>query len=76
MRVLAVDPPNVSVSRLAEAQRLLQDRVEHRGEIAGGGIDDLQYFGGRGLLLTRFDKFSLTLGKLTFQIGYELLGIG
>jgi hypothetical protein len=35
MRVLALDPPNVSVSRLAEAQRLFQDGVEDRGEIAG-----------------------------------------
>jgi hypothetical protein len=31
---------------------------------------------GRGLLLTRFGKFNLTLDKLTSQIGYELLGIG
>ena len=36
----------------------------------------LQYLGGRGLLVTRFGKFSLTLGKLTFEIGYTLLGIG
>jgi len=28
------------------------------------------------LLLQRFSKFSLTLGKLMLQIGYELLGIG
>jgi hypothetical protein len=43
---------------------------------AGNRINDLQYLGGRGLLLTRFGKFSLTLGKLTFEIGYTLLGIG
>jgi hypothetical protein len=28
---------------------------------------------GRSLMLTRFGKFSLTLGKLTLQIGHELL---
>src|SRR6266567_4723860 len=31
--------------------RLLEYRVEHRREIAGRGIDDLQYFGSGGLLL-------------------------
>ena len=31
--------------------RLFQDRVEYRGEVAGRGIDDLQDFGGCGLLL-------------------------
>jgi len=24
----------------------------------------------------RFGKFSLTLGKLTFEVGYPLIGIG
>ena len=33
--------------------RLFQHRVEHRREVAGRGIDDLQHFGGRGLLLQR-----------------------
>ena len=28
------------------------------------------------LLPARFGEFSLTLGKLTLQIGYELFGIG
>ena len=31
--------------------RLFQHRVEHRREVAGRGIDDLQHLGGRGLLL-------------------------
>ena len=31
--------------------RLFQDRVEHRREVAGRGVDDLQHLGGRGLLL-------------------------
>ena len=31
--------------------RLLEDRVEYRREVAGRRIDDLQYLGGRGLLL-------------------------
>ena len=36
--------------------RLLQYCVEHRGEIAGRGVDDLQYLGGRGLLLQRLAR--------------------
>ena len=34
----------------AEPVRLVEDRLEHRREVAGGGIDYLQYFGGRSLL--------------------------
>jgi hypothetical protein len=55
----------------------LQDRVEHGSEIAGRGIgiDDLQYLGRRGLSLQRLVTLGFALGKLTLQIGYELLGI-
>ena len=38
--------------------RLLQDRIEHRREVAGRGIDDLQHFGGRGLLLQGLARLS------------------
>src|SRR5215471_1274639 len=69
--------------RLAEPKSLIQHCVEHRCEVAGRRIDDLQHLGGRGLPLTRFGKFSLTLsklsltlGKLTFEIGDPLRGIG
>jgi hypothetical protein len=67
----------------AQAHRLFQHHVEHRREIARRRIDDLQYLGSPGLPLQRLvtqclavGKFSLTLGKLTLQIGYELFGIG
>jgi hypothetical protein len=63
--------------------RLFQYRVEDRRKVAGRGIDDLQHLGRRGLLLQRLvtlgsalGKFSLTLGKPTFDSGYSLLGIG
>ena len=42
--------------RLAQPHRLFQHRVEHRREVAGRGVDDLQYLGGRGLLLQRFAR--------------------
>ena len=38
---------------VAQPDRLFEHRVEHRGEIAGRGIDDLQDLGGRGLLVQR-----------------------
>src|SRR5262249_45485561 len=47
----AVIGKHVTVSRLAESDRPFEHRVEHRGEVAGRGIDDLQHLGGRGLLL-------------------------
>ena len=35
------------------ARRLFEHRVEHRPEVAGRAVDDLQDLGGRGLLLQR-----------------------
>jgi len=43
---------------------------------AGRRIDDLQYLGGRGLPPQRLVTLGSAFGKLTLQIGYELLGIG
>ena len=39
--------------RTAQPHRLLQHRIEHRRQIAGRGVDDLQHLGRRGLLLQR-----------------------
>ena len=36
--------------------RFLQYRIEHRCEVAGRAVDDLQYLGGRGLLLQRLAR--------------------
>ena len=36
--------------------RLFEHRIEHRREVAGRGIDDLQHLGGRGLLLQRLAR--------------------
>src|SRR5215831_8487092 len=49
-KILTIEGHQRAVSGVAEAVCLLQDCVEHRGEIAGRGIDDLQYLGGGGLL--------------------------
>jgi len=41
----------------AQRHRLVEHRVEHRREIAGRRVDDLQHLGGRGLLLQRLARF-------------------
>src|SRR5271167_1765086 len=56
MKMVAVDPRQAAESRLAEPQRSFEHRVEHRGEVAGRRIDDLQDLGGRGLLLQRLAR--------------------
>src|SRR5262249_30226780 len=45
-----------AVDCLAKAGRLFEKRIESRGEVAGRGVDDSQYFGGRGLLLQCFAR--------------------
>src|SRR5215813_1136154 len=48
---LAVDDGHEAEGRPAQPHRLVEHRVEHRHEIAGRRIYDLQYLGGGGLLL-------------------------
>jgi hypothetical protein len=67
----------------AQCVCFFQYRFEHRHEVARRRVDNPEHLSGRGLLPQSlvtlglaFGKFSLTLGKLTFEIGYPLLGIG
>jgi hypothetical protein len=46
---------------------LVQNRVEHRGEIAGRRVDDLQHLRSRGLLPQRFVAFGGALVELSFE---------
>src|SRR5271166_3719796 len=48
---LAVINVQASIGDTAKAVRLLQNCLEHRGEIAGRRVDDLQYLRCRSLLL-------------------------
>src|SRR6516164_9244258 len=43
MECLAVKGVEVAMARLTQAYGVFQHRVEHRGEVAGRGVDDLQY---------------------------------
>jgi len=76
MKALTIPSSKNAKRRLAQPCRLFQHRVEYRRQIAGRGIDDLQYLSGCGLLLERLVTLGFALGKLTFEIGYPLLGIG
>jgi len=75
MVTLAVVRPENAKSSLAETGRLFEHRVEHRREIAGRGIDDLQYLCGRSLLFERLVTLGFALDKLTLQIGNGCSGL-
>src|SRR5262252_8634505 len=53
LTVVDVQTPNFGT---AEPVRLFQYRLEHRRKVAGRGVDDLQHFGGRGLLFQRLSR--------------------
>src|SRR6516164_11805596 len=48
MEGIAVKGVEVAMARLTQAYGLLEHCIEDGGEVAGRGIDDLQYFGSRG----------------------------
>src|ERR1700730_8757639 len=58
MQVLAVVELQAPMSGAAKGVCLFLHRVEHRREVAGRGIDDLQYLGGCGLLLQGLARLS------------------
>jgi hypothetical protein len=83
MEALAIPGSENAKGCFAQPRCLFQYCVEHRGQIAGRGVDDLQNLGGCGLLSQRFvalgcslSKLGSAFGKLTFEIGCTLLGIG
>jgi hypothetical protein len=55
--------------------RFLQNRIEDRDEITGGGIDDLQDLGGRGFSIQRLVALSLVfiaLGRALVQFALKI----
>jgi hypothetical protein len=75
MEALPVKGVEMPVGGATQAHCFFEHRVEHRREIAGRRVDDLQDLGGRGFSGQRRVTLGLALGKLTSQIGYDLLGI-
>src|SRR5215469_9589723 len=72
MSLMALDPPNVPVSGLAQADRPCQHRIEDRREVAGRGIDNLQDLGHRGLSRQRFIALGCPGVELPPKLGYGL----
>jgi len=50
--------------------------VEHRLQVKRRAADDVEHIAGRGLVFERLVALDSAFGKLTLQIGYELLAIG
>jgi hypothetical protein len=50
--------------------------VKHLLHIEDRAADDLEHLAGRGLVLEGLVTLGPAFGKLTLQIGYELLAIG
>ena len=61
---LAVEKCQGSKRRSTQRVRFIQDRVEHRGNVTGPGVDDLQYLGGRRLA-----------GKRLVALGHRLIQV-
>jgi hypothetical protein len=57
VELFAIVGMHASIGGFAETQCPIEYRVKNWREVAGRGIDDLQHFGGRGLLLQRFARF-------------------
>ena len=54
--VLAIKSKQSPVCRLAQTDCLFEHGIEHRPEVSGRRINDLQHLGGRGLLLQRLAR--------------------
>src|SRR6185295_7523743 len=56
MEERAVKPQQAAERRLAQVQRLFEERLEYRREVTRRGIDDLQYLGCGDLLRESFAR--------------------
>ncbi len=63
-----------TLGRATEVVRLLENRVEHRRQIAGRGVDHLQHLGGCGLLIQRLTLLGQQPGILDRD--HRLVGEG
>ena len=63
------------MNRAAQGVRLFEDRVEHRREVAGRGVDDLQNLGGGGLARERFVALGRARSKLALEVRDYLLWV-
>jgi hypothetical protein len=75
-QVIAVTDENCYIIGGAKVACNTRNAIEHRLKIENRPTDHLEHVGGRGLLLKSLVTLGCAFGKLTFEIGYTLLGIG
>jgi len=68
--------PKCAKRRTAKAESIFELNVEHRSEVAGGGIDDLQHLANRNLARQSLVPLGGALSELALEIGNNLLCIG
>jgi hypothetical protein len=68
MKPLPIPGQHNSKSRFAETPSAFQHRIEYGGEVAGPTVDDLQYLCGRGLLLQRPSRVSVSSRAFSIAI--------
>src|SRR5690242_10352512 len=67
--MVPIERLKLSECSAAQLHRLIQQRIEHRGEISRRGVDDLQHFGGRGLLLQSLLEIACPSLKCAIGLG-------
>src|SRR5215831_3958487 len=75
MKAFAVIDKQVAMRRVTEPYRLVEHRVEYRGQVARGAVDDAQHFGGCCLLIERLFKFGGALFYLLLELGIGFLEV-
>src|SRR6516162_10595660 len=76
IEALAVIGTQLAERGTTQPHRIFQHCVEHRCEIAGRRVDDLQYRSGGGLLLEGFLEFGGTLVEFALKFGVGSLQLG
>src|SRR6516165_5858597 len=72
---LAVDDGHEAEGRSTQPHRPVEHRLEHRREVAGRRIDDLQYFRGCGLLLRELIALGKGLVETPLQLSVGTLKV-
>ena len=69
-------PEDENRIRLGEGRRTFGQGFEDALKVKGRAADNLEHIAGRGLVFDRLVSLGSAFGKLTLQIGYELLAMG
>ena len=65
---VALAPVDEGIARIAQPGRGLDQRIEHGLQFERRAADELEYVGGRGLLLKRLGQLALKISGSRFEI--------